>query len=57
MSIAVFVPARMRLEWILPPWLKPTKRRWDEVFNYIENTPQLNDVVISGGDCYYLSPE
>lgn len=37
--------------------LKPTKRRWDEVFNYIENTPQLNDIVISGGDSYYLSPE
>ncbi|PPQ89779.1 hypothetical protein CVT25_008065 [Psilocybe cyanescens] len=37
--------------------LKPTKRRWEEVFNYIENTPQLNDIVVSGGDSYYLSPE
>ncbi|KAH9474399.1 L-lysine 2,3-aminomutase [Psilocybe cubensis] len=37
--------------------LKPTKRRWDEVFNYIENTPQLNDIVVSGGDSFYLSPE
>ncbi|KDR69051.1 hypothetical protein GALMADRAFT_77828 [Galerina marginata CBS 339.88] len=37
--------------------LKPTKRRWDEVFSYIKNTPQLNDIVVSGGDSYYLSPE
>lgn len=37
--------------------LKPTKRRWEEIFNYIENTPQLNDIVVSGGDSFYLSPE
>ncbi|KAH9474387.1 L-lysine 2,3-aminomutase [Psilocybe cubensis] len=37
--------------------LKPTKRRWDEVFNYIEKTPKLNDIVVSGGDSFYLSPE
>lgn len=37
--------------------LKPTRRRWDEVFDYIEKTPQLNDIVVSGGDSFYLSPE
>ncbi|KDR77747.1 hypothetical protein GALMADRAFT_155528 [Galerina marginata CBS 339.88] len=42
---------------VLKNSLKPTKRRWDAVFSYIENTPQLNDIVISGGDSYYLSPE
>lgn len=36
---------------------KPTRRRWDEVFTYIEKTPQLSDIVISGGDTYYLQPE
>jgi lysine 2,3-aminomutase len=37
--------------------LKPTKKRWDEVFEYIENTPALQDIVVSGGDAYYLSPD
>lgn len=36
---------------------KPTRRRWDQVFAYIEATPQLQDIVISGGDAYYLQPE
>lgn len=36
---------------------KPTRRRWEEVFQYIEATPQLQDIVISGGDSYYLDPE
>lgn len=36
---------------------KPTRRRWEEVFTYIEATPQLQDIVISGGDSYYLQPE
>lgn len=35
---------------------KPTRRRWDAVFEYIEATPQIQDVVISGGDSYYLEP-
>lgn len=36
---------------------KPTRRRWDQIFAYIEATPQLQDIVISGGDSYYLPPE
>lgn len=36
---------------------KPTRRRWDAIFAYIEATPQLQDIVISGGDTYYLQPE
>lgn len=35
---------------------KPTRRRWDAIFEYIEATPQLQDIVISGGDSYYLEP-
>ena len=27
------------------------------MFEYIEATPQINDVVVSGGDSYYLNPE
>jgi lysine 2,3-aminomutase len=37
--------------------LKPTKKRWDECFQYIENTPGLVDIVVSGGDCFYLEPQ
>lgn len=37
--------------------LKPSRKRWDEVFAYIESQPQLQDIVISGGDSYYLQPE
>ncbi|KAL5347386.1 hypothetical protein ACLOAV_007698 [Pseudogymnoascus australis] len=37
--------------------LKPTRRRWDEMFNYIASTPALSDIVISGGDAYYLTPD
>jgi len=37
--------------------LKPTRRRWDEAFAYIESQPQLHDIVVSGGDAYYLQPE
>lgn len=36
---------------------KPTRGRWEEVLAYIEATPQLQDIVISGGDSYYLQPE
>ncbi|ROV89958.1 hypothetical protein VMCG_10121 [Cytospora schulzeri] len=36
---------------------KPARKRWDEVFAYIESQPQLQDIVISGGDSYYLQPE
>lgn len=37
--------------------IKPTRRRWDAVFDYIEATPQLQDIVVSGGDSFYLAPE
>lgn len=37
--------------------LKPTRRRWEEAFAYIENTPALQDIVVSGGDSYYLQPD
>lgn len=37
--------------------LKPTRKRWEEAFAYIESQPGLHDIVISGGDSYYLQPE
>ncbi|KAJ4295679.1 hypothetical protein N0V88_004381 [Collariella sp. IMI 366227] len=37
--------------------LKPGRRRWEEAFAYIENQPSLQDIVVSGGDTYYLTPE
>lgn len=37
--------------------IKPALRRWNKIFEYIEATPQINDVVVSGGDSYYLNPE
>lgn len=37
--------------------LKPSRKRWDDIFAYIESQPQLQDIVISGGDSYYLQPE
>lgn len=37
--------------------LKPTRKRWDEMFNYIVSTPTLSDIVVSGGDAYYLTPD
>ncbi|MFN6486983.1 MULTISPECIES: KamA family radical SAM protein [unclassified Nostoc] len=30
-------------------------QRWEAVFNYIESCPELEDIVISGGDTYNLS--
>lgn len=36
---------------------KPALKRWQAAFAYIENTPGLHDIVISGGDAYYLQPE
>jgi len=35
----------------------PTRKRWENMLTYIENTPSLNDIVISGGDSYILSPD
>ncbi|KAI7328175.1 hypothetical protein KC315_g6774 [Hortaea werneckii] len=37
--------------------VKPIKRRWEAMFEYIEKTPAIQDIVVSGGDCYYLQPE
>lgn len=37
--------------------LKPTRKRWDEALSYVASQPALHDVVVSGGDSYYLSPE
>jgi lysine 2,3-aminomutase len=34
--------------------LKPTNERWEQVFEYIASRPELEDVVISGGDAYNL---
>lgn len=36
---------------------KPGRKRWDEVFAYIEANPKLQDIVISGGDSFYIHPE
>ena len=36
--------------------MKPTRKRWDAMFEHIEKTPQIQDVVVSGGDSYYLQP-
>ncbi|KAJ4424812.1 hypothetical protein N0V82_000531 [Gnomoniopsis sp. IMI 355080] len=38
-------------------FFKPTRRRWDAIFDYIEATPRIQDVVVSGGDSYYLEPD
>lgn len=37
--------------------LKPTRKRWEEAFAYIESKEALQDIVVSGGDSYYLQPE
>ena len=37
--------------------MKPTKRRWEEALAYVESQPGLHDIVVSGGDAYYLQPE
>lgn len=31
-------------------------KRYDAIFEYIEKTPAIQDVVVSGGDCFYLEP-
>ncbi|KAF2651952.1 kama family protein, partial [Lophiostoma macrostomum CBS 122681] len=36
---------------------KPIRKRWEAMFNYIESTPAIQDIVVSGGDTYYLEPE
>ena len=34
--------------------LKASKNRWQDMFNYLRENPQVEDVVISGGDSYRL---
>lgn len=34
--------------------LKPTNDRWEAAFEYIASRPELEDIVISGGDAYNL---
>jgi lysine 2,3-aminomutase len=34
--------------------LKPNNTRWDRVYDYIASRPELEDIVISGGDAYNL---
>jgi lysine 2,3-aminomutase len=36
---------------------KPTRKRWEAMFQYIHDTPAVQDVVVSGGDAYYLQPD
>ncbi|KAF2749002.1 kama family protein [Sporormia fimetaria CBS 119925] len=36
--------------------LKPSRKRWQHMYDYIERTPSVTDVVVSGGDTYYLEP-
>ena len=35
---------------------KPMPKRWNKMFEYIEAIPSVQDVVVSGGDAYYLEP-
>jgi lysine 2,3-aminomutase len=37
--------------------ITPTRKRWEAMFSYIESKPAVTDVVVSGGDSYYLEPE
>ena len=34
--------------------LKARPARWERIFEYIRNTPQLEDIVVSGGDTWHL---
>lgn len=36
---------------------KPSRKRWELVFQHIEKEQSLQDIVVSGGDAYYLQPE
>jgi lysine 2,3-aminomutase len=37
--------------------LRVNAERWDRIFAYIRSRPELEDIVISGGDVYQLRPE
>ncbi|CAI6342372.1 unnamed protein product [Periconia digitata] len=36
---------------------KPSRKRWETVFQHIEKDHSLRDIIISDGDAYYLSAE
>ncbi|KAH7382164.1 hypothetical protein BKA66DRAFT_463899 [Pyrenochaeta sp. MPI-SDFR-AT-0127] len=36
---------------------KPSRKRWEVIFQHIEQDETLQDIVVSGGDAYYLQPE
>jgi lysine 2,3-aminomutase len=36
---------------------KPVPKKWHKAFAYIASRPEIEDVVVSGGDTYMLSPE
>jgi len=35
---------------------RPNVERWNEVFAYVASRPELEDIVVSGGDAYMLAP-
>ncbi|KAI8930503.1 hypothetical protein NX059_012452 [Plenodomus lindquistii] len=35
---------------------KPSRKRWEVIFQHIESTESLEDIVLSGGDTFYLEP-
>jgi lysine 2,3-aminomutase len=37
--------------------LRPNEERWRRAFQYIASRPELEDIVISGGDAYQLRPQ
>ncbi|MFT4703768.1 MAG: lysine 2,3-aminomutase [Bradymonadia bacterium] len=37
--------------------LRPSKDRWKAAFAYVSSRPELEDIVISGGDAYNLRPD
>jgi lysine 2,3-aminomutase len=37
--------------------IKPTHGSWEKRFKYIESTRSLEDIVVSGGDSYTLTPD
>ncbi|OAL56494.1 kama family protein [Pyrenochaeta sp. DS3sAY3a] len=36
---------------------RPSLARWESIFRHIEKTPSLQDIVVSGGDSFFLSPK
>ncbi|MDJ0714720.1 MAG: KamA family radical SAM protein [Prochloraceae cyanobacterium] len=32
-------------------------KHWRHIFDYLETQSQIEDIVVSGGDCYHLSPQ